>query len=149
MSAFGRTYRVGRHLASTVRGMLPRDGEVVLVFVEPRRTLMPGGKTRTEIGFPGLIVPDHVDEPEAFAKGVADLLNVATTGERGWRSTRDFRRNGQGLNSWCWLKRRDDGSLRMALYDGLGWRVADTKGRTVVRSQATIERVFSAWRRVR
>lgn len=75
---FDRTFRVGEHAVSTVRGMLPRAGLVSLVYVEPK-TLeeLPGGGRRSAIGFPALIIPDYVQDQPAFAKAVVAALNGA------------------------------------------------------------------------
>lgn len=73
---FDRTFRAGQHNLAAVRAMLPRAGLIALVFVEPKRTLRENGYA-TAIGFPALIVPDHVDDPAAFAAAVTVALNRA------------------------------------------------------------------------
>lgn len=77
MISFDRTFRLGEHMVSTVRGMLPRQGRVYLVCVEPKTTPREGGGTSTSIGFPALIVPDYVEDQKAFAEGVVKALNAA------------------------------------------------------------------------
>lgn len=75
---FDRTFRPGRHSVAAIRSMLSRSGGDImqLVYVEPKEEKTSTG-SRISIGFPALIVPDHVDGAEAFARRVAATLNIA------------------------------------------------------------------------
>jgi hypothetical protein len=53
------------------------DEPVWIIRADPMTHIAADGRTRTSSGFPVLIVPGFVDEPEAFALKVAALLQEA------------------------------------------------------------------------